>query len=515
MRIGIDLGTTRTVVAFSDRGNVPVVGFSTEAGDVVDHIPTVSAVAPDGALVHGHRAETLARQGAPHLRSWKRLLGRFGPEHRVQMGGVDVGLLDLATDFVRHLGEELRARSNLPPVDALPEAVVSVPAHARSSQRFATLEAFRRAGFAVRALVNEPSAAALEYAHRYQGKLNRKRDHVLVYDLGGGTFDAALVTVRGGDHDVVDTSGIAELGGDDFDAVLLTLALERAAIPLAEVRPHLPGLLDACREAKEAIGPNTRRVAVDLSPFDEHVGPVFVPVADYYDRLRPYIEHTLTALHRVMAPDVEGDGHGALEALKRDAAEAGVAGVYVVGGGSGLPIVSRILRERFGHRVQRSVHPSASTAMGLAIAASEMDAPGLHERFTRHLGVFREQRAGRWVSFDPIFARGTPVPAPGEPPLVRRRRYRPAHNIGHFRFVECGHLDGEGQPQGDVSPHGVVFFPYDRGLRHRDRFQDEDVARLEGVGPPIEERYEVDATGAVQVVIFDCENGFERRYRLG
>lgn len=501
------------MVAVSDRGNFPVVGFSTPDGDVVDHVPTISAATDDG-LVHGHVAEQAALRGAPHLRSWKRLLGRHGPEHRVAIGSVELSLMDLAEDFLRALARDILERSNLPHRDELPEAVVSVPANAHSAQRFTTMEAFRRAGFTVRALVNEPSAAALEYAHRYKNKLNRKRDHVLVYDLGGGTFDAALVTVRGADHDVVDTAGIQELGGDDFDAVMLEMALERAGVAMEEARPSLGALLEECREAKEAIGPNTKKVALELTALGEAApdAPVVLKIADYYERLRPFVEHTLTALSQVMAP---GHGADAIDALKEQAADAGVAGVYVVGGGSGLPVVPRILRERFAHRVQRSVHPSASTAIGLAIAASEDAAPGLQERFTRHLGVFREQHAGRWISFDRIFARGTPVPAPGEPVLIARRHYRPAHNIGHFRFVECGTLDDHGQPRGDISPHGVVYFPYDRHLRDRDIFRRDDIARMDREGPPIEERYEVDATGAVQVTILDQENGFERRYRLG
>lgn len=513
MRLGIDLGTTRTVVAVSDRGNFPVVGFSTPEGDVVDHVPTISA-ATDHGLVHGHAAEHAALRGAPHLRSWKRLLGRYGPEHRVCIGDVDLSLMELCEDFLRALAGDLLERSNLPDRTLLPDAVVSVPANAHSAQRFTTLEAFRRAGFLVRSLVNEPSAAALEYAHRYKNKLNRKRDHVLVYDLGGGTFDAALVTVRGADHDVVDTAGIQELGGDDFDAVMLEMALERAGVSMEQARPALGGLLEECREAKEALGPNTRRLVLELSALGDVAPgePVVLSVAEYYERLRPFVEHTLRALSQVMAP---GNGAEAVDALKEQAADAGVAGVYVVGGGSGLPVVPRILRERFAHRVQRSVHPSASTAIGLAIAASEDAAPGLQERFTRHLGVFREQQAGRWISFDRIFARGTPMPGPGEPVLVARRHYRPAHNIGHFRFVECGALDDHGQPRGDISPHGVVFFPYDRALRSHDAFGQGDIARMDREGPPIEERYEVDATGAVQVIILDQENGFERRYRLG
>jgi molecular chaperone DnaK (HSP70) len=523
--LGIDLGTTRTVVAVADRGNFPVVGFSTDGGDLVEHVPTVTADV-GGELVHGHEAERAALGGAPHLRSWKRLLSRQGPEERIWIGSVETTLIDLCTDFCRHLGEALLEGSNMPPASELPEAVISVPANAHSGQRFTTLEAFRRAGFRVVAMINEPSAAAIEYAHRYRNKLNTRRDHVVVYDLGGGTFDAALVTVAGGDHDVIDTAGIQELGGDDFDAVLLEMALDAGGVPMDVARPVLGALLDECRAAKESLGPNTRRLALDLGALGTAAPkePLVIDVGAYYDRLRPYVEHTMRALAEVMSagghalPEASSESHEpddpSLESLEEKAAEAGVAGVYVVGGASGLPVVPRILRERFKHRVQRSVYPSASTAIGLAIAADDERAPRLNERFTRHLGVFRETGAGATIVFDSIFSRGTPMPPRDGPPLVERRTYRAAHNVGHFRFVECGALGDDREPRGDISPHGTVYFPFARELRGAS-IEGAPIVRLDGPGPLIEERYEVVEGGVIAVTISDLDDGFSQRFVLG
>src|SRR5690606_10790977 len=101
------------------------------------------------------------------------------------------------------LRTDLRERSNLGPfADGEIDCVVSVPANAHSTQRFLTLEGFRRAGFRVRAVLNEPSAAGIEYAHRHASTLNSRREHVVVYDLGGGTFDAALVHIADRKHDI-------------------------------------------------------------------------------------------------------------------------------------------------------------------------------------------------------------------------------------------------------------------------------------------------------------------------
>jgi molecular chaperone DnaK (HSP70) len=507
VKLGIDLGTTRTIVAASDRGNFPVVGFATPAGDVVDHVPTVSA-ALGGRLVHGHEAEAAIREGAPHLRSWKRLLGRFGPNHVVQIGDIELSLLDLTTTFLEALARAIVDASNLPAGRrGLPPAVVSVPANAHSSQRFTTLDAYRRAGFEVQAMINEPSAAAIEYAHRYRGSLNSRRDHVVVYDLGGGTFDAALVLIAGGEHEIVDTAGVQELGGDDFDALLLDMAIETVGGAKVPLEPLVPLLLGRCRSAKEAITPSTRKIVLELDELASE--PVVLGVNDYYERLRPLVLHTVAALSEVMTPGEQGDE---LDDLKAQAAASGVAGVYVVGGGSGLPLVPRELRAIFGRRVHRSAYPSAATAIGLAIAGAEETGTRLRERFTRHLGVFREGNEGAHVVFDSIFARGTPMPSAGAPPLVATRSYRAAHNVGYFRFVECGNLGPSGEPRGDISPHGSVLFPFVGPAR--DLVDRIPIERLSFDGPRIEERYEVDASGVVTVTICDVDDGFSRRFVL-
>ncbi len=96
-------------------------------------------------------------------------------------------------------------------------AMLGVPAQANSAQRFLTLEACRRAGFEVAGLVNEPSAASFEFAHRQARSITSRRDLVIVYDLGGGTFDASLLRLSGTDHEVLDSFGVNRLGGDDFD----------------------------------------------------------------------------------------------------------------------------------------------------------------------------------------------------------------------------------------------------------------------------------------------------------
>src|SRR5262245_23159045 len=170
MRLGIDFGTTRTVVAFCDRGNYPVVSFTDESGDAVDCFPSIVAEKA-GELRFGFAAE---RVGADLqwtlLYSFKRLLHDPSPDATVVIGSTSIRLLDLLTRFLDALATALRTRSNvaraLRGTEPL-EVFVAAPANAHSTQRFVCLDAFRRAGFDVLGLLNEPSAAGFEYTHRY------------------------------------------------------------------------------------------------------------------------------------------------------------------------------------------------------------------------------------------------------------------------------------------------------------------------------------------------------------
>ncbi|WP_434174963.1 Hsp70 family protein [Brachybacterium conglomeratum] len=289
MRIGIDMGTTRTIAAGVDRGNYPVLPFTDPDGDEHSHFPSVIAEA-DGQLVHGFEAERAARAGAPHLRSFKRLLGDpdTHPGTTVRLGGREHLLLDLVTAYLTAVREALPV-----PVG---QVAASVPAHAHSAQRIMTLEAFRRAGIDVVALLNEPSAAGFEYTHHQSRSLTARRTRIAVYDLGGGTFDSSLVEADGGEHTVLGSHGVNRLGGDDLDQVLLELVLERAGLTVEELgAPAVDALREECRAAKERLLPQTRRMMIDLG--EEH-DPVILPVEDFYAAVAPLIERTLEVMAR-------------------------------------------------------------------------------------------------------------------------------------------------------------------------------------------------------------------------
>src|SRR6266851_2019729 len=152
MRLGIDFGTTHTVVATVDRGNYPIVSF-----EHADFVPSLAAAGEDGTLRFGAQAAAVAHDPAwTVLRSFKRLLNDAGPESEVAVGPRTMKVVDLLTGFLSHVRDELYLRSNAHPRAGEPlKAAVSVPANASSAQRILTVDAFRRAGFDVVALLNE------------------------------------------------------------------------------------------------------------------------------------------------------------------------------------------------------------------------------------------------------------------------------------------------------------------------------------------------------------------------
>ncbi|HSB73629.1 MAG TPA: Hsp70 family protein [Candidatus Methylomirabilis sp.] len=507
MRLGIDFGTTRTRVAAVLRGNYPLISFEAGGGGGADWYPSLIAAQAD-RLAFGLRAQAVQYEpGWEVLRSFKRRLGDIASASHWKLGDTEAPAIEWLTRFLTALRQDLLRHSNLGVSrrERL-EVMVGVPANANSNQRFLTLEACRQAGFDPIGMLNEPSAAGIEYAHRYRtADMSRRREHVVVYDLGGGTFDAAVISMIGSQHDVIASEGISRLGGDDFDEALLELALNEGGLASADLPVSRSRLLDLCREAKEGLNSNSRKVVVDFGQVQPEVGEVMVPIAGFHDRCRPLIHQTIQATEKAMQA-AWGETDGSL---------TGVAAVYLVGGSCELPVLARALRERFGRRVRRSPYPPAATAIGLAIAADQGGGYALTERFSRHFGVWREGESGEQVVFDPIFRKQTPLPQPGQPALQARREYHPVHNVGRFRFLECSSLGDRTEPAGDILSWKEVVFPFAPDLTQAAPLEKIRVERNPEVSSyAIEEVYRCDAAGMIEVAITNLTTGYTRTYRV-
>jgi molecular chaperone DnaK (HSP70) len=497
MRLGIDFGTTRTVVAAVHDGRHPLAVFDT-GGEFTEHVPGLAAVSGGTLQLGWKAARAIAAGEAEHaIRSIKRVAAALAPDDPVP-GLPGTTALELVTAFLAEVRRGVLESSNLDARRPL-EAMLAVPASTPSRQRWLTLEAARRAGFEPLGLLNEPTAAAIEYAHRYLGALGKRspKRYVVVYDLGGGTFDASALSLQDRRFDLIATDGLARLGGDDFDEAILAAAGEvSGTAPASGARA---AALERVREAKEGLRPTTRRLLVEIDG-----APVTLEVADVYARCQPLIDQTLSCTERLF------DSLRLRGIDPDDPRELG--GVYLVGGAAAFPAVARMLRGRFGRKLQLAPQPFAATAVGLAIAADPDADVRVREAVTRHFGVWREGAGGADKVFDRLIDKDTAA----DGPLVVERRYRPTHSIGHLRFLECGTLDGAGQPIDDLVPAADVYFPYDPGLADREELSGVPVERRPDLlQEEIAETYTYAPDGTIEVCIESLSRGYARRFALG
>jgi hypothetical protein len=265
-----------------------------------------------------------------------------------------------------------------------------------------------------------------------------------------------------------------------FDAVLLEMADGRSL-------PDQDRLLEICRLAKEKLNPNSRRIPLALG---EHEASISVD--DFYARCATSIDRTLGVVDSVIT------SIGGVETLSC---------IYIVGGGSEFPPVARALRTRFGRRVRKSTYAHAATAIGLAIAADVRSEIRIERIFTRNFGVWREAESGAAAFFDMLFPKGCRMPA------YSVRRYRPAHNIGHFRYLECDEIDYSARPAGDIAPWDDIVFPFEPHL-----LESATITPIRNLNPAasplVEEAYRCDENGIVQVTIRNLTAGYDYAYSL-
>ena len=344
--VGIDLGTTNSEIAIYRDGRPEVQADS--AGRLI--LPSVVGLAQDGSLLVGEEARN---QYILHpertVRSIKRLMGS---DRKVSLGGRDYKPQDVSAMILRRLKEIAEERLGAP----VRKAVITVPAFFSDAQRQATREAGEIAGLEVARIVNEPTAAALVYeAAQQQGK------RVLVYDLGGGTFDVSVVHIEDGVVEVIASHGNNHLGGDDFDHKIVEHVLDHLKIehradvsedPQAMARIHR-----AAESAKKHLSdhPFARIEEEYLAEVDGRPVHLALELArtDYEEMIAPFIEETLSAIHI------------ALESAALTASQ--IEEILLVGGATRTPLIRNRLLEAFGRPARGEVDPDLCVAMGAAI----------------------------------------------------------------------------------------------------------------------------------------------------
>jgi molecular chaperone DnaK (HSP70) len=520
-RLGIDYGTTNTVVVCSDRGYYPVVPHTvqTAVGTVASPIfPSVAVLDREtGGYCFGAEAERLlSRPDSAHryhaIRSLKRWVrsyteGRLIGQELVA-SGFDPALV------LRRFAEALRASlagSGLFGSEEPMEAVLTWPANANGAQRYLTRRCFREAGFQILDGINEPTAAAIEFADRLargdRAAARRMSTSVAVFDLGGGTFDVSLVRVQGPEFTVIESMGIEQLGGDDFDAVLARLFAEALGIDLASLDPFQRSLLlQIARQQKESIASGAVRSLV-FAP--EDVGwkgdAVRVSLRKYYAELTALLEPALEKMVSV----VRGPA-----AHRAGIDEKALQAIYLVGGSSLLPLVPQRVAERFpGVRLILSDKPFTATAMGAAIHSAQT--VQVHDILSRTFGVMRLADGGAREVFSPIFRAGTPLPSPHGPLLEHTAEYSPQHNIGHLRYLECVAMDPAGRPAEGIRYWSDTLFPYDPSIPPGVAMTPDQIASRDALlRTRVREHYTCDPDGVITARLTRCCDGYASVYEI-
>jgi len=370
--IGIDLGTTHSVVAIVDNGRPVAIpnsgGYKTT--------PSMFAISRDGKRRIGHLAKRQAITNAENTVSCaKRLIGRrfddaevqtmierspyeivCGPngDPRVVLGERTFTCPELAAIILREMKQIAEEFIGEPVM----EAVITVPAYFNDAQRQSTKDAGRIAGLDVLRIVNEPTAAALAYGMERAGD-----ETVAVYDLGGGTFDVSILEMSDGVVEVLATAGNTFLGGEDFDRRIVTHLVqwfrETEGIDLAADSTALQRLKDAAEKAKCDLSVR-ERAEINL-PFiaTDDVGPRHLNYELSRDQLEALVGDIVTAtLKRV-------------EQCCRDAGArpADIDQVVLVGGQARMPLVQEAVADFFGQPPHKGVNPDEVVALGAAIHA--------------------------------------------------------------------------------------------------------------------------------------------------
>src|SRR3954467_5479901 len=395
--IGIDLGTTNSEVAVVRDGK-PVV-LPDEEGDPI--LPSVVGLDPQGRLLVGRAARNqfvLAPERT--IRSIKR---RMGEEITVPLGEQKYSPQEISAIILR----ALKQRAERALGQEVKKAVITVPAFFNEGQREATRAAGELAGLEVVRIINEPTAAVLTYDPHPD-----EQERLLVYDLGGGTFDVSIALIEGGVVEILASHGDTHLGGADFDQRLLDMVCDRFltehGIDLRDTLTARSRVLRAVEEAKKTL--STEAVALLEEEFiaEKSGVPLHLKMeidrGEYEDLIEPLLAKTLTCVDQSLTDSK-------LQATQIDK-------VVLVGGAPRTPMVHRLLQERLGRPVHAEIEPDLAVAMGAAvqgglIAGVEVG-PVLVDITPHTLGIsaLGELYGTRSKhAFAPIIERNTPLPA--------------------------------------------------------------------------------------------------------
>ena len=469
--IGIDLGTTNSCVSVMEGGE-PVVIPNAEG---MRTTPSVVAFSKDGERIVGEPAKRQAVTNPDRtIASIKREMGR---DHKVTIDGKDYSPQEISAIILQKLKSDAEAYLG----DTVTEAVITVPAYFTDAQRQATKDAGKIAGLNVKRIINEPTAAALAYGLD-------KTDHeekILVFDLGGGTFDVSILEIGDGTFEVLSTSGNNQLGGDDFDEVLVNYIADEfkktEGVDLRQDKMSLQRLKDAAEKAKKELS-STLNTNVNL-PFITATaeGPKHLNM----DITRAKFEElTAFLVEKTMEPTRKALADSGLSISEVDK-------VILVGGSTRIPAVQEAIKKFTGKEPHKGINPDECVAIGAAIQAGVLagDVKDVLLLDVTPLSLGIETLGG---VFTKIIERNTTIPTKKSQVFSTAADNQTA--------VDIHVLQGERSMAGDNVTLG--------------RFQLMDIPAAPRGIPQIEVTFDIDSNGIVHVGAKDLGTGKEQKITI-
>lgn len=393
--IGIDLGTTNSEVAVVQSGQAKIISLA----DGNKMLPSVVGIGEDQAILVGTSA--LNQYLLAPERTVKSIKRKMGQAEKVSMQGQDYSPQEISAAILKELKQV--AESYLG--HEVQKAVITVPAYFNDAQRQATREAGEIAGLDVVRMINEPTAAALAYESGHKGSRR-----ILVYDLGGGTFDVSVVQIEEGVVEVISSHGNNQLGGDDFDQKIVDHILEFIKTEHGlevEMGKTMARIVRASETAKKNLSDQPFVLIEEEYLLEKKGQPIHLSLEltrdQYEEMIEPYIEETLQAVHT------------ALRGASLTSSE--VEQILLVGGATRTPLVSQKLEEVFGLQPHAEVNPDLCVALGAAIQGASIGGNEVNAvlvdvtPYTFGTSYFGEiDGVPSPHPYEPIISKNTPIP---------------------------------------------------------------------------------------------------------
>ncbi|MCG7853144.1 MAG: molecular chaperone DnaK, partial [Methanosarcinaceae archaeon] len=349
--LGIDLGTTNSCMAVIEGGE-PTVIPNAEGGRTT---PSVVGFSKKGEKLVGQVAKRqLIANPENSVSSIKRHIGEAN--YKVRLGGKDYSPQEISAMILRKMKDDAEAYLG----ETITQAVITVPAYFNDSQRQATKDAGTIAGLEVMRIINEPTAASLAYGlDKSQGE-----QKIMVYDLGGGTFDVSVLELGDGVFEVLSTSGDTHLGGDDFDERITKYLVEEfkkaEGIDLSRDKAALQRLTDAAEKAKvELSGVGTSNINLPFITADANGQPKHIDIdltrSQFEKMTSDLVEKTLVSMKQAL-----NDAKLTPKDLDR---------VLLIGGSTRTPAVLETVKKFTGKEPYKNINPDEAVALGAAIQA--------------------------------------------------------------------------------------------------------------------------------------------------